>query len=479
MVPQLFLLLQLSSASFLRGQYPDYGAPAQPVPTVTCDVTGAAWGAAGDGVTDDTAAIQHCLDACGATGTRARAAVAAVLLPRGRSFVAGALNLTSRLLLRLEGTLLASTDPAAYPVVPALPGYGRCRDSGYPPARAYARHQALLSGWNLTDVWVDGGGVGAIDGRGNVSNAIDGTSWNSRFRAKQLDWGRPRLVEPMFGDAFALTRLAVRNQPFWAVHPYGMSGVYLTDLNITAPRDEGIDNDDGLDPDSCEEVLVERCVVDVGDNSVAVKSGMDGAGRAFGRPTRNVVFQDCEFVCETFAIGSEMSGGVYNLTVRRCAFGGRGSDFAGVHIKSARGRGGAVHGIVFEDVRFDMTASENAKQPFPISASLFYEGSPPPTNASATPEVYGVAVRNATIAMPAAVAKRRGLFQFVGLPESPLRAFHFEDVRVVSGSVGGQTGDDAWSCTDTAGFTFAGNITPAPGKQCRGEAQKPTRERDT
>ena len=67
-------------------------------------------------------------------------------------------------------------------------------------------------------------------------------------------------------------------------------------------------------------------------------------------------------------------------------------------------------------------------------------------------------------------AKRCGLFQFVGLSEAPQRDFSFEDVRVVSGSTGGQTGDAAWSCTDVAGFTFAGNVTPGPGQQCQQRA---------
>eukprot|EP00658_Telonema_sp_P-2_P014095 TRINITY_DN15343_c0_g1_i2.p1 TRINITY_DN15343_c0_g1~~TRINITY_DN15343_c0_g1_i2.p1 ORF type:complete len:162 (-),score=20.62 TRINITY_DN15343_c0_g1_i2:248-733(-) len=86
--------------------------------------------------------------------------------------------------------------------------------------------------------------------------------------------------------------------------------------------------------------------------------------------------------CETFAIGSEMSGGVFNVTVQGCVFGGDRSDFVGVHLKSMRGRGGAIHSIRFADCVFHSEYS--TKQPSPFSASLFYSGTPPPTNATAT-----------------------------------------------------------------------------------------------
>ena len=158
-------------------------------------------------------------------------------------------------------------------------------------------------------MWVHGRGT--VDGQALVNDPILGTSWVSRFTSKTLEFGRPRLFEPMFSSNIALADLQLRNQAFWAVHPYACEGVYVGNVTVTAPRDEGIPNDDGIDPDSCNNVLVEGCLVDVGDNSVAVKSGMDFAGREFGRPCSNLVFRNSTFVCETFAVGSEMSGDVF------------------------------------------------------------------------------------------------------------------------------------------------------------------------
>ena len=457
-------------ASLLGGNYPDFEAPQRPkvLAGMTCDVTDPPWNAKGDGVADDTAAVARAIAGCGGrSGGRGPGRLAAVVLPKGRTFVTGALNLSSYLVLRVHGTLLASTDPAAYPVVPALAGYGSCRDGHYKAGNEDRRHQAFLSGWNMTQVWVDGGGTGLIDGRAAVDDPVLGSSWVSRFTAKTLDYGRPRLWEPMFSQELALVDVAIRNHAFWGIHPYASRDIYIGGTNITAPRDEGIPNSDGIDPDSCDRVLVENSVADVGDNSVAIKSGMDKAGRSFGRPSSNIVMRDSVFVCETFAIGSEMSGDVFNVTVERCRFGGRGSDFAGLHLKSRRGRGGAVHDLVFKDCDFDLRTS--TKQPYAFSASLFYGADDPkaPTNRSATPEMFAVTLSNATIRLPPqATGYAKGLFQFIGLNESKLRDFHFADVRVVSGATSA-TGDAAWDCTETTGFSFSGNVTPAPGPKCQ------------
>ena len=65
--------------------------------------------------------------------------VSQVVLPSGHAFLSGALNLTSKLLFRVDGVLLGSTNPDKYPIVPALPGYGSCRDSGFPAANGYGK----------------------------------------------------------------------------------------------------------------------------------------------------------------------------------------------------------------------------------------------------------------------------------------------------------------------------------------------------
>ena len=204
-----------------------------------------------------TACLRKCISGCGAGGT--------VRFPAGR-YVTGALNLTSGLTVQLDegAELLGSLDPADYPLVPALPGYGITRDSGVPADHLGVRHQALISGWNTTGVVIEG--KGAIDGRGHVLGS-DGNSFYSRKR----QYGRPRLVEPMFCRDFRIEGVSLRNSAFWTLHPYACDGVQIRDVNITA-RGHSAPNSDGIDPDSSRNVLVEGCFVDVGDVSLTVLS---------------------------------------------------------------------------------------------------------------------------------------------------------------------------------------------------------------
>ena len=103
-------------------------------------------------------------------------------------------------------------------------------------------------------------------------------------------------------------------------------------------------NTDGIDPDSCKDVLISNVEIDVGDDCIAIKSGRDLQGRRIGRPTENVIITDSKMLRGTAAIviGSEQSGGVKNITVKDCIF--NGTD-RGLYIKSIRGRGGIVEHI--------------------------------------------------------------------------------------------------------------------------------------
>jgi hypothetical protein len=206
-----------------------------------------------------------------------------------------------------------------------------------------------------------------------------------------------------------------------------------------------------------------------------------------GMPSYNQVYRHSTFVSETFAIGSEMSGGVYNITVDNCIFGTEGSDFDGIHLKTMRGRGGSIHGIRIKNSIFHSESS--VKQPMPISASLFYSGNPAPTNTSATPHVYDVAVSNVTIhLLPQSKSEQepnhngskstqhrstdskedlerfgaeRGpsypktSFQFIGLEESIMHDVSFNGMHVVGGVSHG------WYCEHTKGFSFK-DVSPMP-----------------
>jgi polygalacturonase len=133
-------------------------------------------------------------------------------------------------------------------------------------------------------------------------------------------------------------------------------------------------NGDGIDVESCKNVLIENSIFDVGDDALCMKSGRDEEGRKRGMPTENVIIRGCIVYAAHggFVIGSEMSGGVKNIYVSNCSF--IGTDI-GLRFKTARGRGGVVENIyinniamkdiVGEAILFDMYYM--AKDPIPLA----------------------------------------------------------------------------------------------------------------
>jgi hypothetical protein len=144
--------------------------------------------------------------------------------------------------------------------------------------------------------------------------------------------------------------------------------------NVYAKNPWYAQNGDGIDVESCKNVLIENSTFDVGDDGICIKSGRDEAGRKRGMPTENLLVRNCTVYHAHggFVIGSEMSGGAKNLYVENCTF--IGTDI-GLRFKTTRGRGGVVENVfinnismkdvVGEAILFDMYYE--AKDPVPLS----------------------------------------------------------------------------------------------------------------
>ena len=123
----------------------------------------------------------------------------------------------------------------------------------------------------------------------------------------------------------------------------------LTVRNIFVKNPWYAQNGDGIDVESCKNVLIENSVFDVGDDALCMKSGRDAEGRKRGMPTENVIIRNCTVYAAHggFVIGSEMSGGARNIYVNNCTF--IGTDI-GLRFKTTRGRGGIVENIFIKDI---------------------------------------------------------------------------------------------------------------------------------
>ena len=137
--------------------------------------------------------------------------------------------------------------------------------------------------------------------------------------------------------------------------------------NITVRNPWYSQNGDGIDVESCKNVLVENSNFDVGDDAICIKSGKDEDGRKRGIPCENLVIRN-NIVYHGHGgvtVGSEMSGGVKNMHVSNCTF--MGTD-VGLRFKSNRGRGGVVENIFISDIRMTDIPT------YAISFNLYYGG---------------------------------------------------------------------------------------------------------
>ncbi len=144
-----------------------------------------------------------------------------------------------------------------------------------------------------------------------------------------------------------LEGVTFQNSPAWNIHPLMCED--LTVRNVYAKNPWYAQNGDGIDIESCKNVLIEGSTFDVGDDGICIKSGRDAAGRKRGMPTENVIIRNSTVYHAHggFVIGSEMSGGAKNIFVYDCSF--IGTDI-GLRFKTTRGRGGVVEKIFVKNI---------------------------------------------------------------------------------------------------------------------------------
>ncbi|HVK97719.1 MAG TPA: glycoside hydrolase family 28 protein, partial [Flavisolibacter sp.] len=168
-----------------------------------------------------------------------------------------------------------------------------------------------------------------------------------QFYEEVKDFLRPNLMVLTRCDRILLEGVTFQNSPAWNLHP--LMSENITIRNITVRNPWFAQNGDGLDLESCKNVLVENSVFDVGDDGICIKSGRDEEGRKRAMPTENVLVRNCTVYAAHggFVIGSEMSGGARNIWVDNCTF--IGTDI-GLRFKTTRGRGGIVENIFIKNI---------------------------------------------------------------------------------------------------------------------------------
>ena len=320
----------------------------------------------------------------------------------------GSLRLRSFVELHLESgaRLEFVPDPSLYPVI----------DASWEGAPAKI-HQPCIFADGEEGVAVTG--LSTIDGGGEFW-------WNTVRAGEELGGARPTLISFRHSTRVTIRDVVLENSPAWTVHPYRCDDVRISGVRIKNPADSP--NTDGIDPESCRNVRIIDCHIDVGDDCIAIKAGTE-ASSADPAPCENVVIAGCTMLAGHggVVIGSEMSGGVRGVVISDCVFDGTDR---GVRLKTRRGRGGIV-----EDLRISNIVMRNVAVPFVFNPFYFCgpEGklprvsdrNPLPVDAG-TPRIRRVFISNVSATDVTSCA---GFIS--GLPEMP-----FEDITITDVSIG-------------------------------------------
>ena len=320
-------------------------------------------GAVADGSTMNTAAIASAIAACAAQGG------GRVVVPPG-IWLTGPIHLRSNIDLHLEAGAEVRFSQRFEDYLPVVLVQSSVRLYNYSPL-VYAR--------DCTNIAIIG--QGTLNGQGQVwwpwkwqdklaphkvyKFNTENTPLEERILGTVEDGARPRLVHFLDCRNVLLEGVTVKDSPSWTVHLAFCDNVIVRGLTVIGKGP----NNDGINPESCKDVLVEHCLLDTGDDCVTIKSGKDQEAWRIGRPCENVVVRHCRAIGghNILAIGSETSGSVRNIYLHDCQSDHTGR---GLHIKSRRGRGGVVESIWMRDVVVGDVRNEA------IRISLRYDGEP-------------------------------------------------------------------------------------------------------
>ena len=160
---------------------------------------------------------------------------------------------------------------------------------------------------------------------------------------------RPHLIQFNRCENIRLEGFSIVNSPFWTIHMYLSKNILLRKLNVYAHGH----NNDGFDPEMSQNILVENCQFDQGDDAIAIKSGRNQEGWRIQVPTKNLVIQNCTVKNghQLIAIGSELSGGIENVYVHGCVVNDGAKMFHLVFIKTNERMGGYVNNIYIKNIK--------------------------------------------------------------------------------------------------------------------------------
>lgn len=273
------------------------------IPAGTFDVT--AYGAVGDGATDNAAAIQAAINAANAAGGGT-----VELPPAAGAYLSGPITLTSNLNFQIDGGA----------VLQALP-FGT-----YPRSTTSPSHFITVPSGATN---VEFSGSGTVNG--------DGAAWWAEFDAGLIS-GRPRMIQITKATNVLISGLTFLNSPnFHLAFSGANNNVTIYGVTISAPGDSP--NTDGMDL-AASNVLVQGCSVSVGDDDIVAKPGSVFC--------RNIYIADCAIGAgHGVSVGGQTNVGLDGMVVTNCTFNGTDT---GLRLKADATQGGPVQNVTYSNI---------------------------------------------------------------------------------------------------------------------------------
>ena len=376
------------------------------------------FGAVGDGVALCTDAIHKAIAACQAAGG------GHVVVPAGR-FLTAAIRLQSGVDLHVaKGATLAFSREARDYLPAVFTRWEGVELMNYSPfIYAFEAENIAITGQGTLDGQAGPEAWWNWRGTGPGSSARQTAARNRLFDMQargvavaervfgEGHFLRPNFIQPYRSRNVLIQDVTIVNSPMWEIHPVLCQSVTVRGVNISSHGP----NNDGCNPESCRDVLVERCTFDTGDDCIALKSGRNDDGRRVNVPVENVVIRDCAMKDGHggVVIGSEISGGARNIFAERCRMDSPRLDRA-LRLKTNSVRGGTIEGVYMRNVTVGQVAEAV------MTIDFFYEegdaGKYPPV-------VRDIDVRNVTS------KKSQYAFLLRGYTHAPISGVRVADCR--------------------------------------------------
>jgi polygalacturonase len=305
------------------------------------------YGAKEGGKADCTEAFKLAIEACNDAGG------GRVVVPAGK-FLTGPIHLKSNVNLHISkgATILFITDTKRY-LPQVLTRFESIELMNYSPfIYALDQENIAITGEGVLDGQCSDDNWWAWKSKQQANNRLKEMAKNNVPVAERIfgegDFLRPNFIQPYRCKNILIEGVTIINSPMWEINPVLSSNIIVRNVKINTHGP----NNDGCDPESSRDVLIEGCVFDTGDDCIAIKSGRDDDGRRVNVPSENIIVRNCVMKDGHggVVVGSEISGNVRNVFVEKCEMSSPHLERA-LRIKSNSLRGGIVENVFFKKVK--------------------------------------------------------------------------------------------------------------------------------